>query len=340
MKKILTALLCASIAFTAVFSLAACTPESESEGVKLVALEGAAQVGVRNDIDYYVVPEPAASTRVNAIENLNFVGSLQELYGSSNGYPQAILVAKTDLIENDGAFVSEFLVDVAANSEWLMNESTQAATIVSAVSTHLTEGLSPTFNAKNLTKSVISNCGISFVSATDSKQAVLSFMESLNGVATQSFGTPSDAFFNTQIGTSSSSKSSVSVYMPDGAPALSLAKLMSESRAELSKTVDYNVVNANTIQTYVTGQNPSADICVLPVNLASKLLGTGSVYKMLGTMTNGNLYLVSNGGESISSANISGLKGKTIGVVNLAAVPGLTFKLILKNNNIEYTELV
>lgn len=340
MKKILTALLCASVAFTAVFSLAACNIERESEGVTLVALEGAAQVGVREDIDYYVVPEPAASTRVNAIESLKFVGSLQELYGSSNGYPQAILVAKADLIENDGAFVSEFLLDVAANSDWLLNESTQAETIVSAVSSHLTEGLSPTFNAKNLTKSVISNCGISFVSASDSKQSVLSFMESLNGVATQSFGTPSDAFLNAQIGTNSSSKSSVSVYMPDGAPALSLAKLMSESGATLSKTVDYNVVNANTVQTYVTGQNPAADICVLPVNLASKLLGTGSVYKMLGTMTNGNLYLVSNGGESVSSANISGLRGKTVGVVNLAAVPGLTFKLILKNNNIDYTELV
>lgn len=140
---------------------------------------------------------------------------------------------------------------------------------------------------------------------------------------------------------SQDSKDSVSVYMPDGAPALSMTWFMHESNKDTyGRDVSYEVVDASTIQTYVTGENPKADICVLPVNLASKLLGTGETYKMLGTVTHGNLYLLKKtGGEDITVENLNSLVGKTVGVINLVAVPGLTFKLILKDNGIEYNEL-
>ena len=68
----------------------------------------------------------------------------------------------------------------------------------------------------------------------------------------------------------------VQVYMPDGAPALALAKLMNEGGTD----AEYHVVDSSTIQVYVTGDAPAADVCVLPVNLASKLLGTGEEYQM------------------------------------------------------------
>lgn len=131
----------------------------------------------------------------------------------------------------------------------------------------------------------------------------------------------------------------VSVYMPDGAPALSMAKLMKDN-AQFNQNVEYNVVNASLIQTFVTGQNPKADLCVLPVNLASKLLGKGDRFKMLGTVTHGNLFLLAkNGTAEITKNNLSSLVGKTVGIINLAAIPGLTFKLILKDNNLAYNEL-
>ena len=133
--------------------------------------------------------------------------------------------------------------------------------------------------------------------------------------------------------------SKFSVYMPDGAPALSMAQLMYEKNTIANCELEYNVVAADTIQGYVTGESPKADLCVIPVNLASKLLGNGENYKMLGTVTHGNLYILSaKTTEQLATSNLSTLKGKTVGVVNLANVPGLTFKIVLNDNKIAYNE--
>lgn len=129
------------------------------------------------------------------------------------------------------------------------------------------------------------------------------------------------------------------VYMPDGAPALSMAMLLSEDMG-FGSNVYYEVVDSSTIQTYVTGDSPAADVCILPVNQAAQLLGTGEAYQMLGTVTHGNLYILSKTDDTeITSDNIEYLVGKSVGVINLTAVPGLTFKTILKNANIESAEV-
>ena len=70
-----------------------------------------------------------------------------------------------------------------------------------------------------------------------------------------------------------SDEDGIDVYAPDGAPALALAQLMGEEmQFGSNKPVNYNVVNANTVQTYVTGENPQAELCVLPVNAAAMAL--------------------------------------------------------------------
>lgn len=130
---------------------------------------------------------------------------------------------------------------------------------------------------------------------------------------------------------------SVKVYMPDGAPALSAARLMAEDKFD--REVEYEVVDASLISTFVTGENPAADLCILPVNAASKLLGKGDKYKLVGTVTHGNLFILTKNGENLTKENLASLKGKTVGVINLAAVPGLTFKIILKDNGVEYSDL-
>lgn len=133
----------------------------------------------------------------------------------------------------------------------------------------------------------------------------------------------------------------VSVYMPDGAPALALASLMSEEEdVRGNVTTEYHVVDATTIQTFVSGENPAADICVLPVNAACKILGSGESYKLVGTVTHGNLYLMKKAsGADITKENLNTLVGKTVGVINLAAFPGFTFKLILNDNSLAFKEL-
>ena len=124
-----------------------------------------------------------------------------------------------------------------------------------------------------------------------------------------------------------------SVYAPDGAPALALVNAIEDKAEEF----EYHVVDSSTIQTYVTGAEPAADFCILPVNLASKVLGTGTVYKMLGTVTNGNLFFLSaEDNEDLTQDNISTLVGKSVGVVQLPNVPGLTLQAVLNKYDIDY----
>ena len=123
----------------------------------------------------------------------------------------------------------------------------------------------------------------------------------------------------------------IEIYMPDGAPALAFSRLMNENNT-LEREVSYHVVDANTIGTYVA--NETAAAALIPVNAATKLAGTGEKYKMLSVNTHGNLFVV---GKQ-EAGDINALKGKKIGVVNLANVPGLTFKAILADKGIFYTE--
>ena len=127
--------------------------------------------------------------------------------------------------------------------------------------------------------------------------------------------------------------SGYSVYAPDGAPALALVNAI-EDKAE---KFEYHVVDSSTIQTYVTGEEPKADFCILPVNLASKVLGTGTVYQMLGTVTNGNLFFLSaEDNEDLTAENLSTLVGKSVGVMQLTNVPGLTLQAVLNKYDIDY----
>lgn len=130
---------------------------------------------------------------------------------------------------------------------------------------------------------------------------------------------------------------SISIVAPDGAPALSLAKLMNDDN-QFGAKVTYKVVNASDITKHIAGAGEKADVALVPVNAASKILASGNEYKGVATVTHGNLYMLTKDGTEINKDNLSSLKGKTVAVVNIANVPGLTFKAILKKNNIEFTE--
>ncbi len=133
-------------------------------------------------------------------------------------------------------------------------------------------------------------------------------------------------------------KGEITVYMPDGAPALALAGLMTEDTAE--DGVVYKVVAPAAISTKVTYQDEekNADLCVMPFTAATKLLGDGQRYTMLGTVTHGNLYLVAKEG-AYSAENISSLIGKRVGVLQMNEVPGLTLKVTLQKLGIPYQEM-
>ena len=130
----------------------------------------------------------------------------------------------------------------------------------------------------------------------------------------------------------------ISVYMPDGAPALALAGMMAQDTKE--DGVTYRVVDASTISSKVTykDMDKNADLCVMPVTAASKLLGKGDSYKMLGAVTHGNLYLIGKDG-GYTAENLSDLIGKTVGVLQINQVPGLTFKTVLNKYEIPWQEI-
>ncbi len=295
------------------------------DAVRLKAIE-ATQIGTDTDCDYYLAPEPAASTKVNAMSGagLAFAGDLQELYSGASGtdgetgYPQAVIVVKKDLVSK--SVIGDFLDAVAYGAEWLLDESTSAETIVNAVTSHLPADTTPTFTAANLSKTVIEHSAVYYTAAKDCKTAINTYMEQVNAVADSSFGTAEEAFFATSLTASAE----------DGA---------SVDAASLAGKFEYNIVDSSAIQTYVTGNDPAADICILPVNLAVKLLGSGETYQLAGTITHGNLFLLATDGSTITADNISSLAGKTIGCIQLANVPGLTLKLTLKNYGLDYTVL-
>lgn len=131
---------------------------------------------------------------------------------------------------------------------------------------------------------------------------------------------------------------SVRIVVPDGAPALSIAKLIKDNQKFGSKTI-YKVVAAENIKNFVVGSGEKADIALVPVNLASLMLGSGSEYKAVASVTHGNLYMLSKDETAITEENFAeNIKGKSVAIVNIANVPGLTFKATLEKFGVEYTE--
>lgn len=292
--------LCAVLCGAAIFGAAACAPESQS-------------------------PAPGAAC-------FDIAGSLQELYGT-NGYPQAVLVAKNSVIEGDPAAVAAMISYMDGADDYLA--TVDPAAVVSGLSGCYAEGLTPSLNAKNLTKEVIKNCSVKFTAAKEAKETVDAFLAKLIAVD-ETFTSAADAAFYYEGGAEAGTiAGKYEVYAPDGAPALALSYAVSETEGE---AFTYHVVAANTIAAQVTGETPKADFCVLPVNAAAKLLGKGTSYKMLGVVTNGNMYFIRSHNDlgNVKKGDLAKLKGLRIGVVQLNNVPGLTLQAVLKEAGVDY----
>ena len=122
----------------------------------------------------------------------------------------------------------------------------------------------------------------------------------------------------------------LSFYAPDGAPALAIAKFIKDKENfGIDGEITYNVVSADKIGGVM--QQGTGDFIVMPINAASKLYkaNSDSPYVMASVITHGNLYIAST--EEIT---LDGLKGKVIGVIGQGLVPDLTFRAVLKDNDL------
>lgn len=343
MKKFLICAVAVCMLAFGALAFTACD-EGENEGaVTLVNIANPSTgISAAADFDYMVAAEPVVSAKVKGTASapegsrLVVVGNLQELYGEG-GYPQAVVVVKNSLIQSDPALVASFAEAIAASCAWVNEGSVDIAAVVDAVSSHR-GGADPTFSAANLTAQVIENCAIGYTSAAESKEDVTAFLSKLAGVGTQK--QVSEEFFYTPAqpaADASDASAVIDVVMPDGAPALSMAKLLADE-AQFGCTVRYSVVAPTAIQTYVTGNDPAAEICVMPVNAAANLLGDGSNYRMIATVTHGNIYFLSakHPGVQLTKENLSELAGKRVGCIQLENVVGQTLRAVLKDGGVEY----
>ena len=122
--------------------------------------------------------------------------------------------------------------------------------------------------------------------------------------------------------------------MPDGAPAIAVSKLIKDGDdLSTGKNIEYKVVSSQEIQANIA--SGSADLMLVPVNLASKLYKThdkNDHYVMVSVITHGNFYIMST--EQIT---VNDLAGKQIAVPMQGAVPDWTLQMVLKKYNLTYT---
>lgn len=122
----------------------------------------------------------------------------------------------------------------------------------------------------------------------------------------------------------------VSVVIPDGLPAISIAKLIKE-KPEIKKgySVNYTIEqNSDSLSTSVMKGEP--DIAIVPSNLAATAYNKNKQYKIAGTVGWGSFYI----GTTKENQNIEDLKGKEIYNIGKGLTPDIIAKTILKDKGI------
>lgn len=130
-------------------------------------------------------------------------------------------------------------------------------------------------------------------------------------------------------GNSSDENMTISMYVPDGAPALSVATLMSDGVVD-SGSVDVTIVNSSEISTKVISE--TADMAILPTNMASILYNSGEPYQLVSVNTFGLMYIVS----SCGAVTLDELVGEVVYCIGLGSVPQYVLEKVLTSNGIEF----
>ena len=131
-------------------------------------------------------------------------------------------------------------------------------------------------------------------------------------------------------------KNSIKFIFPDGLPALSILEMYADN-----KQIDENIIisyeQLKTVDALVSEvfKNDADKIAIVPSNMAVQLYNKGTDYEILGTVTWGSLYLMSNG--DINS--LKELEGKKVGVIGRGQTPDIVFRHILSKNKIDIEKL-
>lgn len=142
-------------------------------------------------LDFGVLPEPAAT---NSALPVRF--SLQTLYGE-NDYPQAVLMAKTEALDDwSDQYVADLLNALSESIAWVKaDEEGRPAAAVANLSAYLEEGLDSSLDGTKLTHTSIVNCNLSVQPAADAKDSVLGYLAKIGAIEPTAVGAVTDAFF-------------------------------------------------------------------------------------------------------------------------------------------------
>ena len=123
----------------------------------------------------------------------------------------------------------------------------------------------------------------------------------------------------------------IHVVVPDGAPALAIAKLLKDKPTFEGYNVTYEIVaGAAEIGTKLT--QGGAQIAVAPTNIAATLYNKKKEIALLASAVHGLVYMVGTG----DAETLSDLKGNVVYNIGQGGTPDLSFQYILRQNGIEY----
>lgn len=137
---------------------------------------------------------------------------------------------------------------------------------------------------------------------------------------------------NTTKTPSSTETDTITIYVPDGAPALSMVKYMQNGTTLDGKTVKVVISTGDTVKAKLL--SGEADIAILPVSAGAKLYNAGEDVKLAAVTVWGLNYLV--GKTEISS--LDELKGKIVHSIGKGDTPDIMFRKILTAKGIDFIE--
>lgn len=126
---------------------------------------------------------------------------------------------------------------------------------------------------------------------------------------------------------------------PEGTPALAIARLITDNKSISGKNVNYKIVNPSNIAKEM--QAGLSDLVIMPVNAGATLINKGADYKLVSVAVDGSLYLVGKSDTATTATTtltIDEIRGKRIACIGQQGVPGLVFRYILKENNINIVD--
>ena len=125
----------------------------------------------------------------------------------------------------------------------------------------------------------------------------------------------------------------VKIMVPGGAPTLGFVKMKYDNEKILNYNIEYDLTSGpDLLSSAITSK--SHQIVVAPSNMGAKLYSINKTYIYAGTLTFGNLYLVSTG-----ELTIDNLSGKSICAFGKNSTPDIILRKILEDQdvNISYS---